>query len=241
VGNGEGGGLYEGAAHLGNDIVATNTVTNGSAAGADCDTTSGSVTTMGHNLIGDLSFCSGITNGVNGDQAGTSITPLDPDIGPLSDNGGPTQTLALMSGSPAIAHGDTGLCAASPVNDADQRGYPRRSTARGTCDVGAYDTSEPTAFAVAAPSSATAGQSFTITVTAKDAFRQTLTTYLGRISFSTGDKAATLPKAYTFKAGDHGVHTFTVTLTTAGSQTVSVKDTAAKSVTGSSAAITVSP
>jgi hypothetical protein len=61
------------------------------------------------------------------------------------------------------------------------------------------------------------------------------------VSFSSTDKAATLPKAYTFKKADHGVHTFTVTLATTGSQTVSVKDTAAKTVTGASAAIAVTP
>ena len=82
---------------------------------------------------------------------------------------------------------------------------------------------------------------FTVTVTAKDAFGGTLAPYIGKVSFLSTDSGATLPKAYTFKPADHGVHTFTVTLATTGRQTVSAKDTVAKVVTGTSSAIVVSP
>ena len=37
---------------------------------------------------------------------GTSADPLDPKLGPLANNGGPTKTHALLAGSPAIDHGD---------------------------------------------------------------------------------------------------------------------------------------
>jgi hypothetical protein len=65
-------------------------------------------------------------------------------LGPLQDNGGPTPTEALLGGSQAIGLGRAGACTqlAGPtgVQDTDQRGVPRNSVQRGTCDSGAYDT-----------------------------------------------------------------------------------------------------
>ena len=60
----------------------------------------------------------------------------DPELGPLADNGGPTETQALGVGSPAIdAVTAAGVC---PVTD--QRGAERGS---GPCDVGAYEVAPP--------------------------------------------------------------------------------------------------
>ena len=68
----------------------------------------------------------------------------DPKLGPLANNGGPTQTLALQAGSPAIDNGNDAVCAASPVNNLDQRGAPRPAGAH--CDIGAFEfnSSPPT-------------------------------------------------------------------------------------------------
>jgi hypothetical protein len=63
--------------------------------------------------------------------AGTSTFP-DPKIGPLSDNGGPTPTVALLPGSPAIDAGNNALAPAT-----DQRGYPRPFGA--AADLGAFE------------------------------------------------------------------------------------------------------
>ena len=62
----------------------------------------------------------------------------DPNLGPLADNGGPTKTMRLPWGSPAIDHGDNSSCAnAGTVDNKDQRGVPRP---QGThCDIGAYE------------------------------------------------------------------------------------------------------
>lgn len=69
----------------------------------------------------------GITNGVNG-----NIVGQDPQLGPLQNNGGPTPTHALLSGSPAINAGS------NPVDlDTDQRGFHRLSG--GATDIGAYE------------------------------------------------------------------------------------------------------
>ena len=84
---------------------------------------------------------------------------------------------------------------------------------------------------------ASAGSSFDLTVTAKDAAGSTLTSYTGTVDFSTSDTAAgvTLPASYSFTGGDNGTHTFSsgVTLDTAGAQTVTVKDDAYNSITTS--------
>src|SRR6185312_8603063 len=57
----------------------------------------------------------------------------------LAHNGGPTETVALQAGSPALGAGDPGACAAAPIGDRDQRGVARNSGTRG-CDIGAFDT-----------------------------------------------------------------------------------------------------
>jgi predicted outer membrane repeat protein len=63
---------------------------------------------------------------------------VDPKLGPLANNGGPTQTMLPLPGSPAIDNGSDATCAASPVNGVDQRGIPRPQGAR--CDIGAVET-----------------------------------------------------------------------------------------------------
>ena len=58
------------------------------------------------------------------------FTIADPMLGPLADNGGPTQTMALLPGSPAIDAADNECRAAAPVNNLDQRrqSRPRMAT-----------------------------------------------------------------------------------------------------------------
>ena len=56
----------------------------------------------------------------------------DPILGPLADNGGPTLTMALLPGSPAIDAGDTSLAPAT-----DQRGFPRPAGL--AADIGAFE------------------------------------------------------------------------------------------------------
>jgi CSLREA domain-containing protein len=62
-----------------------------------------------------------------------SVTSAQLNLGPLQNNGGPTQTLALLNGSVAIGAGNASISNASPVNGVDQRGINRT-----TSDIGAY-------------------------------------------------------------------------------------------------------
>jgi len=93
-----------------------------------------------------------------------------------------------------------------------------------------------THFTVAAPASAVAGTAFSVTVTALDQFNNTATSYAGTVHFTSTDAAATLPADATLT---NGVRTFSATLRTAGSRTLTVSDTVAPAVTGTSPAITV--
>jgi CSLREA domain-containing protein len=84
-------------------------------------------------LIGDGSG-SGITN-TDGNQVGNvppNSAPIDPGLGPLADNGGPTQTHALLLGSPALDAASTPDCPTT-----DQRGVLRPQGA--ACDIGSYE------------------------------------------------------------------------------------------------------
>ncbi len=65
-----------------------------------------------------------------------SITQVDPKLGPFANNGGFTNTMALLASSPAIDAGNDAACAAT-----DQRGIARPIGAH--CDIGAYEA--PTA------------------------------------------------------------------------------------------------
>ncbi|HLN32693.1 MAG TPA: choice-of-anchor tandem repeat GloVer-containing protein [Gemmataceae bacterium] len=74
-------------------------------------------------------------------------------------------------------------------------------------------------------SSATAGQTGQFTVTVQNPDGSTDTGYIGTIHFTSSDSKAVLPAAYTFTAGDAGMHTFSATLDTAGSQFITGFDT----------------
>jgi large repetitive protein len=95
-------------------------------------------------------------------------------------------------------------------------------------------------FNLTAPSAATKGTAFNVTVTAQDKYGNTTPAYTGTIHFTSSDSAALLPANYTFVSTDNGVHSFSVTLNTVGTQTVTATDTPNSQFTGVSGPITVS-
>jgi CSLREA domain-containing protein len=101
---------------------------------------------QGYNLIGSAPAGIGFTNGSNNDQVGNLTAPLNPRLAPLADSGGPTQTHAVMTGSPAIDKGNSfGL-------GLDQRGMIRpydnpqiaNATGGDAADIGAFEESPAT-------------------------------------------------------------------------------------------------
>jgi Concanavalin A-like lectin/glucanases superfamily/FG-GAP-like repeat/HYR domain len=125
-----GGGIYDDdndEGELKNTIVAGNTASSG----PDVE---GMLVSLGHNLIGDGSGSSGFVDGTMGDQVGTSGSPINPLLGPLQNNGGPTLTHALPPGSPALNSGTNDL---APLTDQRGAGFARINA--GTIDIGAYE------------------------------------------------------------------------------------------------------
>ena len=134
-GYGGGGGLYnEGTATLTNCTLSGNsaqmgdgiegpaTLTNTIVANNASENCQGTVVSLGHNLDSD---------GTCGLAAPGDLSHVDPRLGQLQDNGGPTFTHALLPGSPAIDAGSPDC----PPPATDQRGAKRIPP----CDIGAYE------------------------------------------------------------------------------------------------------
>ena len=157
VAEGNGGGIYENAStqSLLNTTVTDNTATQfdaggvrgefsaansiiaGNSSGSGDDDCNETMTSQGYNIVGEDTGCT--VTLTTGDQVGTAAAPIDPGLGPLNDNGGPTPTHALLETSPALDAGNPappspGGPSCAP---ADQRGIPRPEGA--ACDIGAYE------------------------------------------------------------------------------------------------------
>jgi hypothetical protein len=128
-----GGGIlvWSGSFIMRNSIIADN-IANISP---DCD---GTLDSTGFNMVSDLTGCT--VNSTTGDQLG-----IDPQLGELQDNGGPTFTQWLYAGSPAIDGGDPAGCKDAEGNPllTDQRSSARPldgdSDGSAICDIGAYE------------------------------------------------------------------------------------------------------
>jgi predicted outer membrane repeat protein len=128
-----GGGIYvnytytSGLLILSNTIVAGNSVPIGT--GTAVDIYNNGVVWADHNLLGDVGG-----NTVIGTSDNIVIYNAKPLLGPLQNNGGPTQTMALLAGSPAIGHADNSKAPAT-----DQRGFTRLDVAGELTDIGAFE------------------------------------------------------------------------------------------------------
>jgi hypothetical protein len=116
---------YQSGFNIGNSIVAGNT--------GSSDVT-GPFDSQGYNLIGNGDGSSGFT--AAGDQVGTVADPIDPLLGTLQNNGGPTFTHALFSGSLAI---DAGIPAYAGPLTTDQRGTDFARVVNDRIDIGAFE------------------------------------------------------------------------------------------------------
>jgi hypothetical protein len=103
-----------------------------------------------YNLIGSGPSLTGISNGTNHNQVGTPAIPINPLLASLGNYGGPTQTVAILPGSPAIDAGSSAYGGTS-----DQRGFSRV----GATDIGAFES-----------------QGFRVTVTSGDGQTATVNT-----------------------------------------------------------------
>ena len=148
-GGGAGGGLY----NLGGTSMTVLSATiTGNSAGAGSALHNGGTTAVTNTLL--AGSCDGAVATSNGgnlespgdtcglDAASDQVGVPSPELGPLADNGGETDTHALLTGSPAIDTAETPLCP-----DLDQRGLgrPFDGDHDGTadCDIGAFELRLP--------------------------------------------------------------------------------------------------
>jgi predicted outer membrane repeat protein len=146
--NGKGGGI----AVSGGTVSLANTILSGNAA-ASSPECSGSLSSQGYNLIFNTSGCTvATTNNVIGADSG---------LGPLQNNGGPTQTMALTLASPAVGAGNpaTPDGVGSHCMPVDQRGVQRPA---GACDIGAFQVARGPAVSPPADQTATEATSAAI-------------------------------------------------------------------------------
>ena len=148
-----GGGLSAGESTISlvNSLFSGNSANN---SGSEISLLGGSPSLSGVNLFGDSSISNGQAfssftpgpNDITATSDGSQPTALANILSPLSNNGGNTQTHALVDDSPAVDAANNSICAASPINNRDQRGEIRPGGA--TCDIGSFEIVDPTSFFV---------------------------------------------------------------------------------------------
>ncbi len=139
---GHGGGVYNSAGsspgtfQMRNSIIGGNFDNSANSIWPDC---SGTLFSEGYNLIEIVTGCT-----ITGDTTGNKLN-VAPELGPLTNNGGPTMTHALLERSLAIDAGDPMGCLdeeGEPLT-ADQRNYMRPMDGNGDtepiCDMGAFE------------------------------------------------------------------------------------------------------
>ncbi len=124
---GDGGGLYSQniTSTLSSSLLAYNS--DGGSNSPDC---AGTITSGDYNLLTD-------TTGCTFTPAANDLTGVDPLLAALADNGGDTETHALLDGSPAIEHIPAGTNGCGTDITTDQRGGARPQGLN--CDIGAYE------------------------------------------------------------------------------------------------------
>jgi Domain of unknown function DUF11/Carboxypeptidase regulatory-like domain len=240
---GSGGGIRNNSgntANVHNTIIAGNSVASGGS-GPDF---SGTLNSQDYNLIGntsDASFTGTTTHNI------INVNAL---LGPLANNGGPTQTIALLGGSPAI---DQGAAANDPSTGqpitTDQRGQPRPvdnpnvidAAGGNASDIGAYEAAAPPVVSTPSVSPTTASEgsstSFTVSGTFTDAAATLEQPFTAVVNWGdTTTSTATVsgsdnPFGYSF-SGNH-------TYAQSGLYNVTVSVTDTHGTTGTSAATVV--
>jgi hypothetical protein len=122
-----GGGIRSGCG-FGQAATGPTSISSTILAGNANGNCSGAIADGGYNISSDAGCAF---------SASTSLASTDPMLGPLADNGGPTQTMALLAGSPAVNKIPAGVNGCGTTLARDQRGVAR--PVGPGCDVGAYE------------------------------------------------------------------------------------------------------
>jgi CSLREA domain-containing protein len=204
--SGSGGGLWcPTSLTLQNSIVAGNSQVSGTTPNDIAGTLSSG---SSYNLIG-TGGSGGLTNGSNHNKVGIA----NPGLGVLGNNGGPTQTIALLPGSPALGAGNNALVASGAT---DQRGFSR--IVNGTVDIGAFEVQTT----VAPPANQTASVGVAATISL-GSFTDASSAGPWTITINWGD-SSTASTVSTTNQGSLGTRTHTYTQKGTYNVTVTVKD-----------------
>jgi hypothetical protein len=153
----------------------------------------------------------------------------------LEFNGGPTRTVALQAGSPAINAGKQTTCSAAPVSNRDQRGFTRV----GTCDIGAYEFGA-TGAAIQPPVVTKSYTPSTITLGGSSVLRLTITNPNAALHLTGVSVTDTLPAGIEVHAVATGANTCNGAVTaTAGTRTVKLTGGALTAGASCSVSVTV--
>jgi CSLREA domain-containing protein len=220
-----GGGIF----NIYGRLAVTNSTLSGNSAsvGGGIANSSRGTLTLNNSIVAN----SPSGSDVDGDYIGGHNLLGTVALGPLANNGGPIQTMALPAGSPAIDAGDNALAVGAngqPLTT-DQRGAPFARIQAGTVDIGAFE-SQATATAISAsPSPSTYGQ--VVTFTAKVTSGASLVTG-GTVTFTEGSTVlATVP------LDASGQASFTTATLSAGSHSLTASFTGATGLHSSSASV----
>jgi hypothetical protein len=218
---------------------------NQAAVGPEIENDSSSIVTANNfNLFG-TNGNAGVSGFTPGPTDIVPSAPLAQILGPLQNNGGPTQTHALVAGSPAIDAGNPGGCLDSTgaALQTDQRGLPRtfdgNRDGRAVCDIGAFELQAQEVnpaisigdAIVTEGNSGTVNATFQVNLSAPSA--QPVT-----VSFSTGNRTASAGTDYVGNSGtitfDPGETTKTITVAVDGNTTLEFDKTFVVNLTSAS-------
>ena len=205
--NNNGVGGSSGVRQFGGAVTVSNSIIAGNVNNTTLPDMDGAFTSGGGNLIGNAGTATGFTNTVNSDQVGTGAAPINPQLALLANNGGPTQTHALLSSSTAL---NAGLPASIPADTFDLDGdtntveplpFDQRGTtftrAIGTVDIGAFELQKSVSIgnlaAISEGNSGTTDFVFTITRTGPTTGAVAMTYAVGGAAVNAADFGGTLP------------------------------------------------
>jgi fibronectin-binding autotransporter adhesin len=130
----------------------TNTIVAGNTQGGAPSDIGGLVAGGSSNNLTGTGGSGGLVDQTTDPAHRNKVGVAAPGLDTLKGNGGPTQSVALLASSPAIAAGDHAVCAAAPVGGVDQRGLPRPAV----CAIGAFEP-QVALTAISAPSGSASG------------------------------------------------------------------------------------
>jgi hypothetical protein len=199
------GGLF-GSIKLSGSIVAGNTVSSTDSTPSDWFGKPADASSS-HDLIG-VGTNSGLMNGINNNLVGTSGNPLNAHLATLGNNGGLTQTMALLVGSPAVGAGANFQDPQNNPITTDQRGLSR---VIGGVDIGAFQSATILSITRLMPvANATSGSTVTFAVTFNE---PVLNVVAGDFTVNIGSLGVTPENSSIYRLTVSGLGAFNGTLT----------------------------